>query len=168
MYAKAFSPEPRGDCRMVKHSTLPLSQQRDPCRRLWAWKGCQPATLHPRQKMQSMQGIQPSERGSLLSPTALCPQTLCMLVLFVPSVIIRRYFQGGGNHPDHPSTNNSPLNRPGVEEEHAKKVVGAICHGPPAQRRQSQHSTLSAGPYGSTGLLLLSTGASSPPTQNSI
>lgn len=92
----------------------------------------------------------------------------CSFVLFVPSIIIRRYFQGGGNHPGHPSTNDSPLNRPGVEEEHAKKVVGAICHGPPAQRRQSQHSTLSAGPYGSTGLLLLSTGASSPPTQNSI
>lgn len=180
MCAKAFSPEPRGDCRMVKHSTLPLSQQSDPCRRLWAWKGCQPATLHPRQKMQSMQGIQPSERGSLLSPTALCPQTLRVLVLFVPSTIIRRYFQGGGtisphsdliHHPGYPPLSDSPLSRPGVEGERSKKVVGAICHGPPpppgtVQAQPAQCS--SAGPYGSTGLLLLSTGASSPPTQNSI
>lgn len=130
MCAKAFSPEPRGDCRMVKHSTLPLSQQPDPCRRLWAWKGCQPATLHPRQKMQSMQGIQPSERGLLLSPTALCPQTLRVLVLFVPSTILRRYFQGGDNfsphrdhkhHPGRPSLNDSPLNRPGVGGEQQRK-----------------------------------------------
>lgn len=98
-----------------------------------------------------MQGIQPSERGSLLSPTVLCPQTLFVIILFVPFIIIRRYFQGGGNfsphrdhihHPGHPSMNDSPLNRPGVEEEYAKNVVGAICHGPPARHRQSQRSAV--------------------------
>lgn len=178
MCAKAFSPEPRGDCRMVKHSTLPLSQQRDPCRRLWAWKCCQPATLHPRQKMQSMQGIQPPERGSLLSPTALCPQILRVLVLFVSSTIIRRHlFRRWRQH--QPTLKSHTPPRPPLSE----RLTSEQARGGRGARRESRGSNLPRPPGTAQAqpaqpsacratwqhrIGLLSTGASSPPTQNSI
>lgn len=142
-------------------------------------------------KAASQQHYTPGRKCSLCKEFSLLKGARCslpqrfaprlrVLVLFVPSTIIRRYFQGGDNisphsdlihHPGYPPLSDSPLSRPGVEGERSKKVVGAICHGPPpppgtVQAQPAQCS--SAGPYGSTGLLLLSTGASSPPTQNSI
>lgn len=123
---KAFSPEPRGDCSMVKPSTLPLSQQLDQCRRPSAWTDCEPATLHSRQKMQSMQGIQPSETGLLLSPTALCPQTLHVLIIFIPFVITSRYFFRRGQL--QPPLRSHPWPRQSVSGQLTSERAWGKCH----------------------------------------